>query len=303
MWIVFWITVAVAVFFDLFILTKRNKALTLQQSFKIVCFWVVLALAFGGLIYIVFGQEKALEYLTGYIVEYTLSVDNMFVFLMIFSYFSIPKENQPKILLYGILGAIVLRFIFVFTGIQLINSFSWIIYIFGIILIYTAAKMIFSEEKEADLEKNMAYRFVKKLLPLKSDSNTDKFFIEENLKIYATPMFAAVVVVEASDIIFAIDSIPAVLSISRDTFVVYTSNIFAIVGLRALYFLLSELASKFKFLKTGVAVILFFVGIKMLCANFYHISTFFSLGIVVLTLFSSIVLSVLNERTQKNKGV
>jgi len=291
MWIAFWTTVSVALFVDLIILNKHHGDVSIKEAAKMVVFWITLALSFGVAVYFAFGFEKALEYVTGYVVEYSLSIDNMFVFLIIFSYFAIPKQHQPKVLIYGILGAVILRFLFVFIGVRLISAFEWIIYIFGAILIYTAVKMIFAGRDEASPEKNIAYKFLKKLFPFKQDDATGNFFVRENGILYATPMLAAVAVIEMSDIIFAVDSIPAVLSISRDTFIVYTSNIFAIIGLRSLYFLLSGLAGKFKFLKYGVAIILFFIGLKMLGSHYFHISTAVSLAVIVSILSISIIFS------------
>lgn len=301
MWIAFWVVVIVALFVDLVILNKHQGNVSMKEAAVMVCAWVSLALSFGVVIYFVFTPEKALEYVTGYIVEYSLSIDNMFVFLMIFSYFAVPKHHQPKVLMYGIIGAVLLRFLFVFVGIQLINAFTWVIYVFGAILIFTAIKMIAKKDEEMDPSKNIAYKVLKKIYPFKHDHSTNKFFLRENGVLYATPMLAAVVVVEMSDIIFAIDSIPAVLSISRDTFIVYTSNIFAIIGLRSLYFLLSNLASQFKFLQYGVAVILMFVGLKMIVSHFYHIPTAASLAVIVSILALSIIISKISDKKEANK--
>jgi tellurite resistance protein TerC len=298
MWIAFWVVVVTALFIDLVILNKHHGNVSMKEAVVMVCVWVGLALSFGGAIYLALSPAKALEYITGYVVEYSLSVDNMFVFLMIFSYFAVPKNHQPKVLMFGIIGAVLLRFLFVFVGIQLINAFTWVIYIFGAILILTAVKMIAKKDEEMDPSKNIAYRLLKKIFPFKADHSTDKFFLRENGVLYATPMLAAVVVVEMSDIIFAIDSIPAVLSISRDTFIVYTSNIFAIIGLRSLYFLLSNLAAQFKFLQYGVAVILCFVGIKMIISRFYHIPTAASLAVIISILAISIIMSKLYDGKQ-----
>jgi integral membrane protein, TerC family len=296
MWIAFWVIVTAALFVDLVILNKHHGHISMKEAGLMVCGWVGLALSFGVAIFFVFGHDKALEYVTGYVVEYSLSVDNMFVFLMIFSYFAVPKDHQPKVLIFGILGAVILRFIFIFIGVQLINAFTWVIYVFGAILIMTAVKMLSQKDEKMDPSKNMAYKLLRKFFPFKADHSTDKFFIRENGILYATPMLAAVAVVEMSDIIFAIDSIPAVLSISRDTFIVYTSNIFAIIGLRSLYFLLSGLAAKFKFLQYGVAIILFFVGIKMTISHFFHIPTLISLGVIVTILAGSIIISMIDDK-------
>ncbi|MDR2191374.1 MAG: TerC family protein [Endomicrobium sp.] len=297
MWAIFWVVVIAALFIDLVILHKYQGDISVKKAIAMVCVWAGLALSFGGLIYFVYGSPKALEYVTAYIVEYSLSVDNMFVFLMIFSYFAIPKKNQPKVLIYGIIGAVLLRFLFVFIGVRLINSFSWIIYVFGAVLIYTAVKMLAKQDAEINPEKNVAYKILKKVFPFKTDSNIGNFFIKESHTLYATPMLAAVAVVEVSDIIFAVDSIPAVLSISQDAFIVYTSNIFAIIGLRSLYFLLSNLAEKFKYLKYGVAVILFFVGLKMIASHYVPIPVVLSLGVIILILAVSIAVSLVKNKS------
>jgi tellurite resistance protein TerC len=291
MWLLFWFFVTFALFVDLAILNKYKDNTKTRNVVIIVCAWVSLALFFGLIVYIALGYEKSLEYITSYVIEYSLSMDNMFVFLMIFKYFNILKNNQFKVLFYGIIGAIILRFFFVFVGVHFINAFSWTTYIFGSILIYASIKMIFRKNKKYSPENSIAYKFLKKFLPFSSNFKTSKFFIKQNSVLYATPMFAAVFVIEMSDIVFAVDSIPAVLSISRDTFIIYTSNIFAIIGLRALYFLLSNLSAKFQLLQIGIAIILLFVGFKMIISHFINIPTVLSLGIVVIVLFTSIIAS------------
>ena len=291
MWLMFWIIVIVCLFIDLTALNKHQGSINTKKASLMVSLWIVIAIIFDIVIYIWLGQSKALEFLTGYVLEYSLSIDNMFVFLMIFSFFNIPKQNQLKVLIYGIIGAVILRFLFVFLGIGLINAFSWTIYLFGIILIYTSIKIMIQKNKKIAPENNIAYKIFKKIIPLDNNNKTKSFFIKKNKVLYATPMFAAVIVIEMSDIIFAVDSIPAVLSISVDPYIVYTSNIFAIIGLRALYFLLSNLAEKFKFLKFAIAIILLFVGFKMILSHFIDIPTLLSLLLIITILLSSIVAS------------
>jgi tellurite resistance protein TerC len=255
-----------------------------------VCAWVSLALLFGGAIWLFEGAQHALAFYTGYVLEYSLSVDNMFVFILIFSYFAIPHELQPKALLWGILGAVALRFIFIFVGVQLISLFSWTIYVFGALLIFTATKMLLQkEDDEFDPSQSLPLKIMRKFIPLKTDYHGENFFIKDTGKWFATPLFAAVLVIEMSDLIFAVDSIPAVLSITQDTFLVYSSNIFAIIGLRSLYFLLSGMAGKFPYLKYGISVILFFVGVKMLLSHHVKIPILASLGVIVGLLIISIV--------------
>ena len=292
MWIAFWVIVLAALFIDLAVLNKHHGKVSMKEAAVMVCAWISLAALFGGAIWLVEGPRHALEFYTGYVLEYSLSVDNMFVFIMIFSYFAIPHNLQPKALLWGILGAVVLRFIFVFLGVKLISMFSWTIYVFGALLVFTAAKMLLQKEDDNfDPSQSFILKVLKKFMPLKTDYHGENFFVLENAKRYATPLFAAVLVIEMSDLIFAVDSIPAVLSITQDTFLVYSSNIFAIIGLRSLYFLLSGMAGKFPYLKYGISVILFFVGVKMLISHHFKIPVTASLGVIVGILALSILAS------------
>lgn len=292
MWIAFWLIVLAALFIDLAVLNKHHGKVNMKEAALMVCAWISLALLFGGAIWLVEGPRHALEFYTGYVLEYSLSVDNMFVFIMIFGYFAIPHELQPKALLWGILGAVILRFMFIFLGVQLISLFSWTIYVFGALLIFTAAKMLLQkEDDDFDPSQSFILKLLKKVMPIKTDYHGENFFVLENAKRMATPLLAAVMVIEMSDLIFAVDSIPAVLSITQDTFLVYSSNIFAIIGLRSLYFLLSGMAGKFPYLKYGISVILFFVGVKMLLSHFFPIPIVASLGVIVGILALSILAS------------
>jgi tellurite resistance protein TerC len=297
MWLMFWIIVIVCLFIDLIALNKNQGTINTKKASIMVSLWIVIAIIFGITIYIWLGPSKAWEFFTGYVVEYSLSIDNMFVFLMIFSFFNIPKQNQLKVLIYGIIGAVILRFLFVFLGIGLINAFWWTIYLFGIILIYTSIKIMIQKNKKSDPENNVAYRVLKKIIPLDNNNKTKSFFVKKDKVLYATPMFAAVIVIEMTDIIFAVDSIPAVLSISVDPYIVYTSNIFAIIGLRALYFLLSNLAEKFKFLKFAISIILLFVGFKMILSHFIDIPTPLSF-LVIITIILSVIVASKYTKTQ-----
>ena len=292
MWVAFWIIVITALLVDLTILNKHHGKVSLKEAGLMVTAWVSLAALFGGAIWLFEGPHHALEFYTGYILEYSLSVDNMFVFIMIFGYFAIAPHLQPKALLWGILGAVVLRFLFIFLGVQLISMFSWTIYVFGALLIFTAAKMLLQKEDDNfDPSQSFILKVFKKIMPLKTDYRGDNFFTLEQGRRFATPLFAAVLVIEMSDLIFAVDSIPAVLSITQDTFLVYSSNIFAIIGLRSLYFLLSGMAGKFPYLKYGISVILFFVGVKMLLSHVWHVPVVASLGVIVGILALSILAS------------
>ncbi len=290
MWLAFWVTVIAALFIDLTVLNKHHGHVSIKEAAIMVCAWVSLALLFGGAIWVFEGAHHALAFYTGYVLEYSLSIDNMFVFILIFSYFAIPHDLQPKALLWGILGAVILRFIFIFVGVQLISLFSWTIYVFGALLIFTAVKMLLQKEDDQfDPSQSLPLKILRKFMPLKTDYHGENFFVKEGVKWFATPLFAAVLVIEMSDLIFAVDSIPAVLSITQDTFLVYSSNIFAIIGLRSLYFLLSGMAGKFPYLKYGISVILFFVGVKMLLSHYVKVPILASLGVIVGLLALSIL--------------
>lgn len=296
MWIVFWAVVAIALFVDLAVMNKHHGKVTIKEASLMVCAWVSLAALFGGAVWLMLGHTPGLEFFTGYVIEYSLSIDNMFVFIMIFSYFGVPDEYQPKVLIWGILGAVIMRFIFIFLGVQLITSFTFMIYIFGALLIYTAIKMLTHKDEAFDPSKMPVLKLLKKIMPIKESYHGSNFFIRENAKLFATPLFATVLVIEMSDLIFAVDSIPAVLSITHDTFIVYTSNIFAIIGLRSLYFLLSGMAGKFEYLKYGIAVVLIFVGTKMIISHYYKVPTWASLLSIVLILGVAVVASLYKQK-------
>lgn len=301
MWVAFWITVIAALFIDLTVLNKHHGHVSMKEASIMVGAWVTLALLFGGAIWLFEGPQHALAFYTGYVLEYSLSIDNMFVFILIFSYFAIPHDLQPKALLWGILGAVALRFLFIFVGVQLISLFSWTIYVFGVLLIFTAAKMLLQKEDDNfDPSHSLPLKILRKFMPLKTDYHGENFFIKEAGKWFATPLFAAVLMIEMSDLIFAVDSIPAVLSITQDTFLVYSSNIFAIIGLRSLYFLLSGMAGKFPYLKYGISIILFFVGVKMLLSHYVKIPILASLGVIVGILILSILAGKVLPAKQNN---
>jgi tellurite resistance protein TerC len=301
MWIAFWVIIAVALFIDIVLMNRSHEDISIRKAFKMVSCWVGLAVGFGVAVFFLLGHVQAIEYATAYMVEYSLSIDNMFVFITIFAYFKIPQKHQLKVLLYGIMGAVVLRFLFIFVGITLISHFSWMVYVFGLILIWTAVKMFTPhDEKKGGFDNNIAFKFLKKHFRFSDDVTSGNFFIKQNGLVYITPIFAAIFVVEGSDVVFAVDSIPAVLSITRDTFIVYTSNIFAILGLRSLYFLLAGLVGKFEYLKYGVAAILLFVGAKMLISDYYHIPALISLSVIVAVLAITAAISVVVNNKRKN---
>ncbi len=288
---------------DLLVIHKKNETVSLSQSLKWVGFWAVLALLFDVVIYYTRGQLAATEFITGYLIEWTLSVDNLFVFIVIFSYFKVPEAYQHRILFWGILGALVLRGLFILVGVTLIQNFEWTIYIFGIILVYTGGKMFFNnEDDEPKMENNIALRITRKLFKVTDDYKQDKFFHIENGLLYITPLFLVLVIIEFTDMVFAVDSIPAVLSITHDTFIVYTSNVFAILGLRSLYFALAGMMHVFRFLKYGLSVILVFIGVKMLISNYYHVPTTLALMFVLVVLIISVSLSLIfTKKNQESK--
>src|SRR6185369_7326540 len=291
MWGAFGVLVAVMLVIDLG-LNRKSHEISFRESLTWTVVWVALSLIFNIGIYFELGKTKALEFFTGYVIEKSLSVDNLFVFIMIFSYFNISRLHQPKILKWGIIGALVMRAIFIFAGIELLAAFHWMIYLFGAILIITGIKMAFGGEEEIEPEKNLLVKLVRKFVPVTRRVQGDRFFINRRGIRAATPLFLALVMVESSDVIFALDSIPAVLAVTRDPFIVYTSNVFAIMGLRALYFLLSNVMGMFAYLKLGISVILAFVGVKMLLADTrFEIPIHFSLGVIFGVLTISIVSS------------
>ena len=301
MWVIFWVVIAIALFVDLVVVKHHHGKVSIKEASLMVAAWIALAALFGAAVWLTLGQTKALEFFTGYVIEYSLSIDNMFVFIMIFAYFAVPPEHQPKVLIWGILGAVIMRFIFIFIGVQLITQFKFMIYIFGALLIYTAVKMLAHKEEEFDPSKMPVLKALKKIMPMKDNYHGGNFFIKDAGKLFATPLFATVLVIETSDLIFAIDSIPAVLSITHDTFIVYTSNIFAIIGLRSLYFLLAGMAGKFEYLKYGIAAVLVFVGVKMLISHFYHFPTALSLLVIVVILTIAIAASVIRKKRVEAK--
>uniref|UniRef100_A0A832G6G8 TerC/Alx family metal homeostasis membrane protein n=1 Tax=Ignavibacterium album TaxID=591197 RepID=A0A832G6G8_9BACT len=283
---------------DLYVTDHRRGKITLKASLIWSGIWIVTALLFNVFLYFYLeqGHQKAIEFLTGYIIEKSLSVDNLFVFLMIFSVMNVKPEHQPHILKWGILGAIFFRIVFILAGVALINLFHPIIYIFGALLLYAAYKMAFQNNEKIDVENNWLIKIFIKYFKLKPDYDGRKFFIKENGKRYITTMFLTLLLIESSDIVFAIDSIPAIIAITHDTFIIISSNIFAILGLRALYFALAGLVDLFKYLKYGVALLLFYVGIKMLISDWYKIPTEISLIIIITILTVSILLSLIRKR-------
>jgi len=293
MWLAFAAVITIMFVLDLGVFNRKSHEIKFREALTWTIVWVSLAMAFNVGVWYFMGKEKALEFLTGYIIEESLSVDNLFVFIMIFSYFQVPRMHQPRVLKWGIIGALVMRGVFIILGIELIERFHWMVYLFGAILIYTGFKMAFGGDDKVEPEKNPLVKLVRRFMPITKRMVGDRFFIRRRGIWAATPLFLTLIVVESSDVIFAVDSIPAVLAVTRDPFIVYSSNVFAIMGLRSLYYLLAHVMEMFAYLKLGVSFILAFVGAKMLLADVVEVPLIFSLGMIIGTLTISILVSVL----------
>ena len=259
-------------------------------------FWIILSLSFNVVIYYTHGQQKALEFLTGYIIEKSLSVDNLFVFLIVFTMFGVEMKDQRRILNFGIIGVIILRGILIVVGATLVQEFHWILYFFGAMLVYAGYQVIFGDDAKIEPEKNIAVRILRKLFRIDNEYHGHKLFVKKGKLLYATPLFVCLLVIETTDVVFAIDSIPAIFAITTDTFIVLTSNFMAILGLRSLYFVLAEVNASFVYVKYGVGVVLVYVGIKMLIMGVYKVETVASLLIILTILSASMVLSFVKNR-------
>jgi tellurite resistance protein TerC len=289
MWVGFLALVLVMLAIDLGVFHRQAHEVKIKEALIWSAVWIFLSLVFNGVVYHYFGKEKALEFLAGYLIEKSLSVDNLFVFIMLFSYFNVNPKYQHKVLFWGIIGALVMRAIFIFAGVALLEKFHWLIYIFGGFLIYSGLTMLKPHKTDIDPNKNPLVKLFTRFFPVTQDMHGGKFFIRINSKLFATPLFVVLIIVEFTDLIFAVDSIPAILAVSKDTFIIFTSNVFAILGLRALYFALAGITKYFYYLKYGLAAILSFVGIKMIISSFYKIPIMVSL----LVIFSILLISVL----------
>jgi tellurite resistance protein TerC len=291
-WVGFNLFVLLMLALDLGVFHRKSHEVSVKEALIWSGVWIFLALCFNVFIYFQFSEKWALDFFTGYLIEKALSVDNIFVFVLIFSFFQIPAKYQHKVLFWGIIGALIMRIIFIFAGVALLDKFHWLIYIFGAFLFYTGIKMLTDKGNKFDPEKNPLFKFIRKFIPITSEFHGDKFFVKEQGKKFATPLFLSLLVVEITDVIFAVDSIPAILAITQEQFIVYTSNVFAILGLRSLYFALAGIIERFKYLSVGLAVILMFVGIKMVSVDIYKIPIEISLITIVLILTASIGFSL-----------
>lgn len=291
-WILFNAFVLLMLALDLGVFHRKNHVVTVKEALTWTVVWVALALVFNAIIYFWRGQEQALEFFTGYLIEKALSVDNIFVFIMIFTYFSIPPVFQHKVLFWGVLGALIMRVIFIFAGVALIEKFHITIYLFGLLLVFTGWKMFNHDSSKIDPGKNPVLKFFKRFLPVTPDLHEDRFWIRKDGQRYITPLFLVLVMIETTDLIFAVDSIPAILAITQDQFIVYTSNVFAILGLRSLYFALAGVVHRFWLLSYGLAVVLVFVGAKMLLVDVYKIPIAWSLIFIAVVITASVVASL-----------
>jgi tellurite resistance protein TerC len=282
---------------DMLIFNREPHRISFREALSWTAFWITLAILFGAGVWHFLGRKVAIEYFTGYLIEKSLSIDNIFVFIVLFKFFRVESKFHQKILFWGVLGAIILRGIMIFLGVALVNRFSWLFYVFGVILLYSAIKLLIRKEEDIHPEKSFVIRFASRVLPLKEDNSGRFFFREERL--YFTHLFIVLLTIETTDIVFAVDSIPAVFAITTDPFVVYTSNIFAILGLRALYFVLHSFMTRFKYLDIGLSAILAFVGIKMLIKEFVHIRVEWSLGFIFVAILIAVLSSILSDRRAK----
>lgn len=298
-WISFIGFVLLMLALDLGVFHRKSHEVKIKEALVWSAVWISLALVFNYGIYIFMGKEKAIEFLTGYVIEKSLSIDNLFVFIMLFGYFNVDTKYQHKVLFWVILGALVMRAIFIFAGVALINKFHWIIYIFGAFLVFTGIKMSFSNDEKIEPEKNPLVRLFKRFFPVTDSMQGSKFFVKINARTFATPLFIVLLVVEFTDLIFAVDSIPAILAITNDTFIIFTSNVFAILGLRALYFALAGITQYFYYLKYGLSVILVFVGVKMCIVDFYKIPIVYSLLVISGILILSVLVFVIFPQKSK----
>lgn len=291
-WILFNAFVVLMLALDLGVFNRKAHEISVKEALTWTFIWVFLALVFNTIIFYWKGQQQALEFFTGYLVEKALSVDNIFVFIMIFGYFQIPSKYQHKVLFWGILGALIMRVIFIFAGVALIEKFHFTIYLFGALLIYTGYKMFYHNNATIEPDKNPLIKVFKKFMPVTPHLHEDKFFVKLDGKRFATPLFLVLILIETTDLIFAVDSIPAILAITQDQFIVYTSNVFAILGLRSLYFALAGVVHRFWLLSYGLSVVLVFVGLKMLLIDVYKIPIEWSLVFIATIITGSIILSL-----------
>lgn len=301
-WILFNLFALAMLVLDLLVFHRRGRVVRSREALAWSAMWIALAAAFAGLIFFWQGRQVALEFVTGYVLELSLSVDNLFIFLVIFRYFAVPEQHQRSVLFWGILGALLMRGVFILAGVGLIERFHWILYAFGALLIYSGIRLGFSGEHQVDPAKNPAVRTLRRLLPVTDDFQGGRFLVrgwKGNPGLYATPLLVVLAVIETTDLLFAVDSIPAVLAVTLNAFIVYTSNVFAILGLRSMYFAVAGLMKVFRFLHTGLALVLVLVGLKMITADRFPVPTHVTLGVVAGVLAVSIMASIALPKKKK----
>jgi tellurite resistance protein TerC len=300
LWAAFTLFIVALLALDLGVFHRKAHEISVKEALAWTAVWVGLALVFNVLVWHWFGAQRGLEFLTGYLIEKALSVDNIFVFLVIFSYFAVPRAFQHRVLFWGIVGALILRATFILLGAALLQRFHWVIYVFGALLVVTGIKLFVERSTEVHPGRNPVYRLFKRYLPSVDGYRGARFVVKENGRRLATPLLLVVVVVEATDVVFAVDSIPAIFAVTTDPFIVYTSNIFAILGLRALYFVLAGVMDRFHYLRVALAAVLCFVGVKMLIVDLYKVPVGVSLGVVATLLLVSVIASLLRPRTESS---
>jgi len=292
LWAGFTLFVLALLALDLGVFHRKAHVVGFREALGWSAIWVVLAVAFGAGVWHLYGEQRGLEYLTGYLIEKALSVDNIFVFVVLFSAFAVPAVYQHRVLFWGIVGALVMRAVFIVLGAALIQRFHWVLYVFGAILVLTGVKLLLQRAQQVHPEKNPLFRLFRKLVPAVGDYHGQSFTVVKDGKRFATPLLLVLAAIEATDLVFAVDSIPAIFAVTNDPFIVYTSNIFAMLGLRAMYFLLADVVTRFQYLKTGLALVLVFVGAKMLIADLYKVPIVVSLLVVATLIFGSILVSL-----------
>jgi tellurite resistance protein TerC len=302
-WIIFNAVILILIFVDLVAVNREGRVLPFKKALLNSVVWVALALVFAAIVHHGMGSGKSLEFLTGYLIEEALSVDNLFVFILLFAYFKVPPEQERAVLVWGILGALLMRAGFIFSGVALVSRFHWILYGLGVFLVYSGFRLMVSGDQESvDPSRNVVVRFARKFLPVTDGYEGGRFFTVQNGRRFATPLFIVLLVVETTDILFATDSIPAILAITRDPFIVYTSNVFAILGLRSLFFVLASLMKLFHRLNYGLAIVLMFIGAKMLLVIKYELPTWIVLIVIALVLAGSVLASILFPEKENKAG-
>jgi len=298
-WVVFNAVILLLLVLDLTVVSRKRRAVPFKQALLMSAFWISLAMAFAVFVHQWLGATKALEFVTGYLLEEALSVDNLFVFILLFAYFKVPPEEEKTVLFWGIIGALIMRGLFIGAGVALVQRFHWILYAFGVFLIWTGFKLMSEGEEQQDPSRNIVLKFSRRFLPLTEAYEGKSFFVRREGRVLATPLFVVLLVVETTDILFATDSIPAILAITRDPFIVYTSNVFAILGLRSMYFALAGMMKLFHYLNYGLAVVLMFIGAKMLLPERYNVPTWAALAVVAGVLALSVVASLLFPKKEE----